>query len=60
MLTNRSINLLFTFLFANHVSAQINIRKAYIQEFSQMAVDEMNRSGIPRLYHPGSRYFRER
>ena len=47
MLTNRSINLLFTFLFANHVSAQINIRKAYIQEFSQIAVDEMNRSGIP-------------
>lgn len=47
MLTNRFINLLIAFLFAYHVSAQKNIRKAYIQEFSQIAVDEMNRSGIP-------------
>ena len=47
MLTNRFLNLLITFLCTCQVSAQTNIRKEYIQEFSQIAVDEMNRSGIP-------------
>jgi hypothetical protein len=47
MLTNRYFNLLITFLFAGLLCAQTNIRKQYIQEFSQIAVDEMNRSGIP-------------
>ena len=47
MLTNRFLNLLIMFLCTCQLSAQTNIRKEYIQEFSQIAVDEMNRSGIP-------------
>ena len=47
MLSKRYFNLLIAFLFTCIIGAQTNIRKEYILEFSSIAIDEMNRGGIP-------------
>ena len=47
MLTNRYLHLLFVSLTALVMTAQTNARTAYVLKYSQIAVDEMNRSGIP-------------
>lgn len=47
MLTNRYLHLLFVSLTALVMTARTNARTAYVLKYSQIAVDEMNRSGIP-------------
>ena len=47
MLTNRYLHLLVVSFTALVLHAQTNARTAYVLEYSQIAVDEMNRSGIP-------------
>ena len=48
MLTNRYLHLLLVSLTAVVMTAQPNARTAYVLEYSQIAVDEMNRGGILR------------
>ena len=57
MLTNRYLHLLLVSLTAVLMSAQPNARTAYVLEYSQIAVDEMNRSGIPCVDYIGARNF---
>ena len=47
MLTNRYLHLLVVSFTALVLHAQTNARTSYVLEYSQIAVDEMNRSGIP-------------
>ena len=47
MLTNRYLQLFLLSFVVLLTNAQNNARKDYIEAYSQIAVDEMNRSGIP-------------